>query len=426
MIRFLAILSSVTVASAQEQGGDVFDTVTAFSPSANGKALNIANIDPSNILVGLPDSVQKLSHANITLIEDPMNVVWSWSPPMGSKLEASLVLNPSKNEFFVGDDHFRVHCINSLTGILKWTFDMDPRVPPTTNGNGKLSIAPHPNGRMILVTVGDQLVALSVDVGEILFSRRFGPATIDTEIVFVTPPIGQVASSFSSKCVFGDSSGIIHAMDISTGRKAWSWKFSSPGAVTHLVPHLLNNVGGVSAIVAANLVGDLASLRGDTGTLLWRSQISGSDDSTVMSKGEAALLSGDEALLLSNDNSHGALLHSVNLATGESSVWTLLSGPGASVGGLKVGKFIIFFLLSFTSLLFSFSFIFSFFHFFFSSRADFVIFSFSFSFAFPLFCAFIGAGLALQKKRHGNSTRVHHYKLNGACLLSHRIIHRHQ
>jgi hypothetical protein len=345
MIRFFAILSSVAVASAQEQGGDVFDTSVAFTPSVGGKALNIANIDPSNILVGLPDSVQKLNHKNITMIEDPMDLVWSWSPPKGTKLEAGPVLHPLKNEFFVGDDQLRVHCVNALTGKIKWTFDMDPQVTPTKNSDGKMSIAPHPNGRIVLVAVGDQLMALSVDLGETLFSRRFGPATISTEILFVTPSVGP-APELSSKCVFGDTSGIIHAMDTSTGRKAWSWKFSTSGAVTHLVPHVSTS-GGVGSIVAANLIGDLASLRGDSGTLLWRSQISGSDDATIMLKGESALLSGDEALLLSNDNSRGALLHSVNLATGVSSVWTLLSGPGASVGGLKIGNsFFLFFCFS--------------------------------------------------------------------------------
>ena len=59
--------------------------------------------------------------------------------------------------------------------------------------------------------------------------------------------------------------------------------------------------------------------------MLWRSQISGSDESTRMLTG-AAFLDSEIGLFLSNDQSRGALIHSVNTITGATKVWTLLAG----------------------------------------------------------------------------------------------------
>jgi outer membrane protein assembly factor BamB len=329
----LLLLFSYTV--AQEQGEHVFDTVTVFESALDaGKVLNIANIDKENVLLTLLRSVQLLQHANLTMIEDPMNKIWSWSLPSDSEANAALVAGPqlhtSKKEFFVSDNHHRVYSVSVATGKTKWTAQMDPKIL----GNGKMHISPHPNGRVVVVSSGEQVMGLSVDLGTVLFHRRVGPAFVSTGFVFVTPPTGEAASSFSPKCLFGDSTGTVHALDTSSGRKAWSWKFSSAGETVDLFLHESAS-GGVGEVVAVNLVGDLASLRGDTGTLLWRSQILGSDDQTRM-QSNGQFLDAVTILLLSNDPSRGAQIHAVDANTGGASVWTLLSGPGSTVDGLMV------------------------------------------------------------------------------------------
>jgi hypothetical protein len=139
---------------------------------------------------------------------------------------------------------------------------LDPNIQAATR---HMHLAVSPNGRAVVASAGDQVMALSIDSGSILFHRSFGPAVISTKFAFVAPPSGQTASLYATKMVFGDSSGVVRAMDLATGRKSWSWKFSTSSS--SIVDLVLDKAGsaGVDVVVAVNQIGDLSAIRGDTG-----------------------------------------------------------------------------------------------------------------------------------------------------------------
>ena len=337
---FLVSITLPTTVALVTEDNHIFDASTAYSPhNHTDSVVNIANVNKNQIIVAYPSSLQLLNHADITLIEDPMTSVWTWSLPLGTSIVAGPVLHASKQELFIGDDQYRVYSISVATGQLNWMKSMDPKI---RHPNNLMTIASHSNGRTVVASAGEQLMAFSVDLGNLLYHRRVGPSVIRTPLIFVSPANNR-GSTFSSKIIFGDSSGVVHAIDVASGKKSWSWKFETSS--TSIVDIVLDKAGnnGVDVIVVANAVGDLASLRGDTGTLLWRSHImqhSGSasnmNEEMQMIAASGTLLDQETCLFVSNDRAHGALVHAVNIKTGTARVWTLLSGPGSLVNGLKI------------------------------------------------------------------------------------------
>merc|ERR1711871_1058292 len=82
-----------------------------------------------------------------------------------------------------------------------------------------------PRGRMLGVTAGDQIMVFSIDIGKVAFHRRIGPSVFTGAIQFVTPPAAS-GVTYKSKIVVGDSSGVVHAFDMATGKRSWTWRFS--------------------------------------------------------------------------------------------------------------------------------------------------------------------------------------------------------
>ena len=260
MVFLLILLLSLTATHAQQNDEHIFDTsIVMESSSGSTKILHVANLNAESILVSRSSSVELLKHKNLELIEDPMDKIWSFTlADSTSQITAGPIIHPSKNEFFVGDDQHRIYSINVETGIKNWMSDsLDPKIL-----GGQMNIATHPNGRILMVSVGEHVMGLSVELGTVLFHRRVsGVGYVSTKFQFITPPIGQTASSFSPKCIFGDSTGTVHSIDTASGRKSWSWKFeNSKGSIVDLL--LVDGThrdsrSGVGSIVAVNLIGDL-------------------------------------------------------------------------------------------------------------------------------------------------------------------------
>ena len=230
--------------------------------------VNILNVNPHQIAVAYTTSLLLLRHADLNMIEDPMDQVWMYSlPNKDNTIVAGPVSLPSSsndvpNEVFIGDNEYNVYSIDIVTGKLKWMQALDPNIQAATR---HMHLAVSPNGRAVVASAGDQVMAMSIDHGSILFHRSFGPAVISTKFVFVAPPSGQTATLYATKMVFGDSSGVVRAMDLATGRKSWSWKFSTSSS--SIVDLVLDKAGsaGVDVVLAVNQIGDLSAIRGDTG-----------------------------------------------------------------------------------------------------------------------------------------------------------------
>ena len=337
----LLLLTLTKATCALKHDDHVFDVGISYeNPILTSSVVNIANVNKNQIAVAFTKSVHLLNHQDIQLLEDPMNKVWKWSlPDQETNIIAGPVLHSSSKDVYVGDSQYSLYSINMLTGKVNWKKDMDPKI----TGDRTMKIATSPDGRFVIASAGEQVMAFSVDFGEVLFHRRVGPSFISSEFTFASPPSGQAAASFTAKVIFGDSSGTVHAIHLSSGRKAWSWKFATSSS--KIVDLVLFKSGsrGVDAVIVVNTKGDLASIRGDTGTLLWRSHIlqSGSNsisNDLIMLSNSGNLLDETTCLFVSNDLSRGALIHSVDIETGTSSIFTLLSSPGSIVNGLRIDE----------------------------------------------------------------------------------------
>ena len=261
------VLLLCSTAFAMEPRDHVFDTSQSYTHPMDS-VVNILNLNPHQIAVAYTTSLLLLNHTDLNMIENPMEQVWRYSLPnndntiVAGPVSFSSPSNDVPNEVFIGDNEYNVYAIDIVTGKLKWMQALDPNIQAATR---HMHLAVSPNGRAVVASAGDQVMALSIDSGSILFHRSFGPAVISTKFAFVAPPSGQTASLYATKMVFGDSSGVVRAMDLATGRKSWSWKFST--STSSIVDLVLDKAGsaGVDVVVAVNQIGDLSAIRGDTG-----------------------------------------------------------------------------------------------------------------------------------------------------------------
>eukprot|EP00946_MAST-07B_sp_MAST-7B-sp1_P003861 g3861.t1 len=321
------------------------------------RVVGIGNVDRETVVVATTGGITLAKHESLDLIENTMDRVWRWQP---DDLHARIVAGPALHqettaenaptECFVADDSHRIYSISLTDGKTRWVGDMDPR---NAGDTGSVQMRVDPRGRMLTVTAGDQIMVFSIDFGKVAFHRRIGPATFTGAIQFVMPPAASGAT-YKSKIILGDSKGVVHAFDLATGKRSWTWRFTghalSPvvdivrrpaadlgrGYSSKATANTVRSMANVDTIFAVSKTGGVVALRGDTATLLWSSNVGSPTDSTRMVStpgGTGAFLDAKTLLLLSNDEASGALIHAVDVTRGDIKLWTMISGPGSVITG---------------------------------------------------------------------------------------------
>jgi outer membrane protein assembly factor BamB len=103
--------------------------------------------------------------------------------------------------------------VDTLTGKVKWS----SRPAGTAHGNPFVATAPAVSGDIVMVPIGNTLMALSLATGRELWR---GPATAQEATVAVNSGIVYVLGEDSS----------FHALDAATGREKWKMAFARGGS----------------------------------------------------------------------------------------------------------------------------------------------------------------------------------------------------
>lgn len=199
------------------------------SSGGSNAVVGIANVDRQSVLVASSTGVSLTRHEDMDLIEDPMIESWQWTP---DDSDARIVTGPvlheeatsDQKEFFVADANYRIYAISITEGKTLWTSDMDPKMLSTSE-KPRIQMRVDPSGEILVVTAEELVMAFSIDLGKIAFFRRIGPATFTAPIQFVGHSSGS-SNAVDGRVILGDSTGLIHALDLKYGKRTWTWQFS--------------------------------------------------------------------------------------------------------------------------------------------------------------------------------------------------------
>ena len=236
---FAGVWGTVVALSTDGDGNFMYDDFIAhkFKATQDSKAgstgvIGIVNVDRERVIVASSKGVSSIRHEDLSLIEDRMLENWQWTPEDSSaRIVAGPVLHEEaatgQKEFFVADANYRIYAISIAEGKTLWTADMDPKMG-TTSEKPQIQMRVDPSGKMLAVTAEELVMVFAIDLGSIAFLRRIGPATFTGPIQFVRHS-QRSQQQINPKVVLGDSTGLIHALDLASGKRTWTWQFSGSG-----------------------------------------------------------------------------------------------------------------------------------------------------------------------------------------------------
>ena len=293
-----------TSASHTELGGPVLHGDEIFIGSAAADALLVLDRRDGHLLRQLPTTAPVQApvviDGELLYFSDTSGTTWCYplegEEPLWSHYSGAPVLSSptiADGRVYISNVDNLVYALDAGSGELVWRYAH--RIDPTRTAELELYGAPSPvlAGETVLTGFSDgALIALSVEGGEALWSRRVGegkypdliaPAMVREDDILVagyTEPLlaldrtnqavrwrleiggPQAVVEAEGLLLHGGGDGLLRALDAQTGDQLWEWDSQTGSALTQPIPTPAGLLVGASA-------GSVYLVNTLTGALLW-------------------------------------------------------------------------------------------------------------------------------------------------------------